>query len=645
MSSSAAWHGHAGQHPAGGDDDDLNHFLDMADGMHFDLHAFHDAAPPQPSSFMARHQPDIVMPDAAHSQANLLGRHHTPVMTDASMMATPAPDASIPNIDAQIQYLQRQKLHQQQQQRQLHEQRSAFFHQSHSVPPTPQSLEMHPASSSFFSQPDHVPRHAVYDRGYHQRMTEQQDMAFTPLVSPAVTPLDPQFNVENAFAVAASYFSPLTSPALRAQHDAPSAYDQVAQFNDSPIDMDLEPPAMSGLAINQDLSKKARKSNAAAAKARGKASIKSSPIAKPQRRRTGPSPAIVSQLLSEVEGRNPWSGDQALLPMPAALADGPEENASVSPENLTDMPPPPIPNRRSTSKSPYIHPQNGTSQLLPPTPASLMKLPASRTKRPPATSPEQKTVTDMIESLELPEAVTSGPLAPVDSPFTSPAPSAEPGSAAKAPATQPLPSPGIKCLDGTAPGPSPQLQPGSSAPSAKKTPQLASRNRKRSTGSMHASPALLPRISPNIKPLLPGTPGLSAAEDTASRLLMSKSNYQNILEGNTVPGVSYPSELSTNLTSKRTSHKIAEQGRRNRINMALQVMAGLLPDQQEAEVGEEAERKDGGKLGNVPNSKASVVENAIVHMQKLQKENGDLKQQVQELKDQLKRIKESPTDS
>ena len=41
--------------------------------------------------------------------------------------------------------------------------------------------------------------------------------------------------------------------------------------------------------------------------------------------------------------------------------------------------------------------------------------------------------------------------------------------------------------------------------------------------------------------------------------------------------MSYPEALSENLTSKRTSHKIAEQGRRNRINTALQEIAALLP--------------------------------------------------------------------
>ena len=157
---------------------------------------------------------------------------------------------------------------------------------------------------------------------------------------------------------------------------------------------------------------------------------------------------------------------------------------------------------------------------------------------------------------------------------------------------------------------------------------------KRRPSSVHVSPALLPRISPNIKPLLPGTPGMSAADDATSRLLMSKSNYQNILEGNTVPGVSYPSELSTNLTSKRTSHKIAEQGRRNRINSALHEMASLLPDAQKPSEAEEAEKKD-SKQANAPNSKASVVENAIVHMKQLQQENSDLKKAVEELRQKL----------
>lgn len=41
--------------------------------------------------------------------------------------------------------------------------------------------------------------------------------------------------------------------------------------------------------------------------------------------------------------------------------------------------------------------------------------------------------------------------------------------------------------------------------------------------------------------------------------------------------MNYPDSLSTGLTSKRTSHKVAEQGRRNRINEALKEMQFLIP--------------------------------------------------------------------
>lgn len=119
---------------------------------------------------------------------------------------------------------------------------------------------------------------------------------------------------------------------------------------------------------------------------------------------------------------------------------------------------------------------------------------------------------------------------------------------------------------------------------------------------------------------------------------MSKSNYQNILEGNNVPGVTYPSELSSNLTSKRTSHKIAEQGRRNRINSALQIMAGLLPEGVKSASGEDSDKKE-SKQANASNSKASVVEQAIVHMQHLESENTGLKKELEDLKAQMEKLK------
>jgi len=177
---------------------------------------------------------------------------------------------------------------------------------------------------------------------------------------------------------------------------------------------------------------------------------------------------------------------------------------------------------------------------------------------------------------------------------------------------------------------SPQIESMNSS-SGRRTPQVTARGpKKRASSSVLASPALLPRISPNItgrQPLLPISGG-KLSDETASLLLTTKSNYQNILEGTNLPGVSYPAELSTNLTSKRTSHKIAEQGRRNRINSALQEIATLLPKVPGKESGGEksgdgAETNEtmNGKISTQSaNSKASTVELAIEYIKQLQKE-------------------------
>ena len=107
--------------------------------------------------------------------------------------------------------------------------------------------------------------------------------------------------------------------------------------------------------------------------------------------------------------------------------------------------------------------------------------------------------------------------------------------------------------------------------------------------------------------------------DASAFLLASKSNYQNIVEGNhSHLGLQYPEHLSTNLTSKRTSHKIAEQGRRNRINNALAEMAGLLPPVKPCP-------GDGGASGKEQTSKASTVELAIDYIKQLKQELDETK--------------------
>lgn len=92
-------------------------------------------------------------------------------------------------------------------------------------------------------------------------------------------------------------------------------------------------------------------------------------------------------------------------------------------------------------------------------------------------------------------------------------------------------------------------------------------------------------------------------------------------------GVSYPEALAENLSSKRTNHKLAEQGRRNRINSALKEIEALVPpDFVQARLAKEAALtgtkpgdKEKDKATNQAISKASAVEMAIDYIKSLQK--------------------------
>ena len=116
--------------------------------------------------------------------------------------------------------------------------------------------------------------------------------------------------------------------------------------------------------------------------------------------------------------------------------------------------------------------------------------------------------------------------------------------------------------------------------------------------------------------------------ETSALYLASKSNYQNIIDGTHLPGVSYPEALAENLSSKRTSHKIAEQGRRNRINLALKEIEALLPPaimgggskRDRNAASPEANGGDKSAAAMQGGSKASTVEMAIVYIRSLQAE-------------------------
>ncbi|TVY21337.1 Phosphorus acquisition-controlling protein [Lachnellula arida] len=635
--------------------DDFQQFLDigmndLSDSLQFDFPDYNHQHATQ-SQLMHQNGDEAMatgMENRVSTRHDTTMQEHMPSMTAATSYATiqggaishtHSSDESLVELDAQIQYLQHQRL--QQQQRQLHEQQRNFYSQNRMIPPTPNSMDLHGANARFYPQSD--PQHqAMYDR--YEMQAKQQEMAFTPLVSPAVTPLESHFNVPE-YTVPGAYFSPLSSPALHAQNEHTVIYDaRNSDTTNSPVDMN--PETHSAPASSVILSRKASKQ--APQKPRSVRTVRQSPIVKPRKSKKS-STSISAQALGDIiEPTNPRITRSTAASSSYYNLSTEESEDSVSPEHLSDMAPPPVPPPGSAGRSPYITSQKENPSLQhlalgsPATPASLMRLPQSPQTNG-AGNNQNMDIDQGMEDFVLPEAATSSKPkpAPIDTQSDGQVTPTLASSGVQTPGFQPLPSPGFnRSRTNVSASQSPQID----SMNGRKSAQTAARgSKKRSSSSVLASPALLPRISPSMKPLIPGTPNVS--ESTASLLLASKSNYQNILEGTHFPGVSYPLELSTNLTSKRTSHKIAEQGRRNRINFALQEIATLLPRDSKDSSGEKSGSGDAGEPNDPggsgkggaqsANSKASTVEQAIVYIKQLKQEVADANKRAEEAEKQL----------
>jgi hypothetical protein len=193
-------------------EDDFQQFLDMGDmanlgdGLQFDFQGFNAVS--HGPAMMHTHSPhdtiDTQMggtetPSASGPRNGIAIQHQMPPMTSGPAVAS-IPSQVVPShrnntndaindIDAQIQFLQHQKLQQQQrqleeQQRRFEEQQAAFFAQQQRsmVPPTPQSLKIQATNQYYTQQGDQTPHHStgMFDR--YQRMKEQQDVRlFSPL--------------------------------------------------------------------------------------------------------------------------------------------------------------------------------------------------------------------------------------------------------------------------------------------------------------------------------------------------------------------------------------------------------------------------------------------------------------------------------
>ena len=361
-------------------------------------------------------------------------------------------------------------------------------------------------------------------------------MAFTPLVSPAVTPLDTHVQFPD-YVAPSEPFSPLTSPALHVRTNVvqPASYAPVrgsdTSDTTSPIDANTVPNSSPAV---KALRKSRRKASTSSMKPNTRA-IRQSPAMKPRSRRKQPSSTsipskeVVGIIEEARKSQHPASVSAAPdARLPVSYTQDSSGADSVSPESLSEilMPPPATPRSNSAGKSPHLQAMNGGTQAHvdltgePATPASLMRL----------RKQAEKAKSDNREALHL-EAETKRAemeMERIMGDIRLPGPSADHGKS-------PLPRP-INTAQASAhavtsavsaqgtPRNGPVSEPVTATGSAFPSPSgsaIASPNgsiagkrsdhkskssdpkKRGNSNSEKASPALRPRISPSIKPLLP----------------------------------------------------------------------------------------------------------------------------------------------
>ncbi|KAK3720100.1 hypothetical protein LTR37_003923 [Vermiconidia calcicola] len=569
---------------------------------------------------------------------------------------------------------------------------------SQAVPLTPTSFEMHGETGRFMHRPPQFDpqQRAILEQRYGLRKDDA--IAYTPMVSPAGTP---QFHMVSEYTTPGAYFSPLTSPMLHAQSQQRAHFQRKEQGyitnpstapssnTNSPIgpnlDIDMLEDTMSQPHSAGPQARKpkrkiatARSSSAAAAKA-------TQNVARTSQKRKSPAASLnILPVNGDDLSLRTVQSQPASTNLHTSVHHESSEAESISPEALSEslMGPPPRPSSNVNQSPGFAGRQkkdSGADATPAATPKSLLTI--RNNQQPisdqPASSEFSAQTTlepDGLDDLSLPEAASkpSSRRATVNRIDTDVSATASDDqtprmSARKTPKLGPLSTPTSARHQSAIHSPAAGSPITASTPAAilqnKKDAGSGRAGRKRGSTSANSSkmvsPALVPKISPSIKPLLPeGTP-LNTA--TQAMLLASKSNYQNMLEGNALPGVSYPDSLQSGLSSKRTSHKVAEQGRRNRINDALKEMQALIPkssvvkplnregttdgdaspdpgDEEKIAEGTPKESTEEAAVRS-SNSKAATVELANEYIKKMQNDHATQSADLMQLKKENEELK------
>jgi hypothetical protein len=347
---------------------------------------------------------------------------------------------------------------------------------------------------------------------------------YTPLVSPAMTPLESQFRLPE-YTIPGEYFTPLTSPALEAQNSNSSndayAYHarQVSDVGFVPSSAEVNFLPGSSMPPSPSIIRKTnRRRGSTAASSRipgGRSKVKQSPSLRAQNQRTkGKSTPTSEEFYNSLqhEMARPQNHDVRSLQVSSTEGSGQD---SVSPEPLSEplMPPPALPAPR---RSPVMTAQPPQSPGTAATPATLMRIQRSQHALESSGQfggAQLESHDELMEDISLPEAAapalqprpqvnridTSIRMSASSTSASSPAISAKftpmldprsaatdrTGSIALSPRTMAMPSPS---------GPVPKRSdPSRSSISSRKRPSVS---------STHASPQLRPKISPSIQPMI-----------------------------------------------------------------------------------------------------------------------------------------------
>lgn len=406
---------------------------------------------------------------------------------------------------------------------------SHHYMQNHMIPPTPNSVEMHGNAARYGQRVDGTPD---FYEGMSRANEEQvgclrnpwgtagelTDQAlYTPLVSPAMTPLENQFRLPE-YTIPGEYFTPLTSPALEAQNADSSGYQfharQVSDVGFVPTTAESNPMAIApGSPSTLRKPNTRRRGSTVSTRMSTARKVKQSPNILAQRKRSTlatNSEEFYNSLTQELNSNATKLPNQDIRSLQASSNEASGQD-SVSPEPLSEplMPPPALPPPRiSPAITPHSASPGGAA-----TPALLMRIQRSQHAQDPsgqfrgqAQLAEPDFPDEIMEDICLPEAAAPQQQRPKPSRIETAirTPSISSGGT-------PLLAPSPAAYDhniALAPSPRTGAMASPSGPVPRRSESKAASNRKRgSLSSTHASPQLRPKISPSIQPLMKGNEG------------------------------------------------------------------------------------------------------------------------------------------